>query len=86
MNKPLSLLKGKARHYDKLSVNGAFKEVDGDDDDDNMNRILWFNAKGEIKYPASKQQTKNCVNKSNSGGNNNRTRFFLLNDSVTEIT
>ena len=53
MNKPLSLLKGKARHYAKLSVNTAFKEVDGGDDD-NMNRILWFDAKGEIKYPASK--------------------------------
>jgi hypothetical protein len=53
MNKPLSLLKGKARHYAKLSVNTAFKEVDGGDDD-NMNRILWFDAKGEIKYPVSK--------------------------------
>ena len=53
MNKPLSLLKGNARHYAKLSVNTAFKEVDGGDDD-NMNRILWFDAKGEIKYPVSK--------------------------------
>lgn len=53
MNKPLSLLKGKAKYYAKLSANTAFKEVDGGDDD-NMNRILWFDAKGEIKYPVSK--------------------------------
>ena len=53
MNKPLSVLKGKAKYYAKLSANTAFKEVDGGDDD-NMNRILWFDAKGEIKYPVSK--------------------------------
>lgn len=53
MNKSLSALKGKAKYYAKLSANAAFKEVDGGDDD-NMNRILWFDAKGEIKYPESK--------------------------------
>lgn len=53
MNKPLSSLKGKAKYYAKLSANTAFKEVDGGDDD-NMNRILWFDAKGEKKYPAAK--------------------------------
>ncbi len=53
MNKPLSLLKGKAKYYANLSVNTAFKEVDGGDDD-NMNRILWFDAKGEVKYPIAK--------------------------------
>ena len=51
MNKPLSVLKGKAKYYARLSANTAFKEVDGGDDD-NMNRILWFDAKGEEKYPA----------------------------------
>ena len=53
MNKPLSALKGKAKFFAKLSANTSFKEVDGGDDD-NMNRILWYNAKGDKKYPASK--------------------------------
>ncbi len=53
MNRPLSLLKGKARFFAKLSAAAAFKEVDGGDDD-NMNRILWFNAKGDKKYPRLK--------------------------------
>jgi YVTN family beta-propeller protein len=53
MNKPLSMLRGKAKVYAKLSANTAFKEVDGGDDD-NMNRILWFDAKGTKKYPVSK--------------------------------
>ncbi|WP_018615459.1 bifunctional YncE family protein/alkaline phosphatase family protein [Segetibacter koreensis] len=53
MNKPLSLLKGKAKIFAKLSADAAFKEVDGGDDD-NMNRILWFDAKGDKKYPVSK--------------------------------
>lgn len=53
MNKPMSLLKGKARAFAKLSINSAFKEVDGGDDD-NMNKILWYDAKGDIKYPTIK--------------------------------
>ena len=51
MNKPLSSLKGKALIYAKLSANAVFNEVDGGEDD-TMNRILWFNAKGLEKYPA----------------------------------
>ena len=51
MNKPLSTLKGKALIYAKLSANVVFNEVDGGEDD-TMNRILWFNAKGLEKYPA----------------------------------
>jgi DNA-binding beta-propeller fold protein YncE len=51
MNKPLAELKGKARYYANLSATAAFKEVDGGDDD-TMNKILWFNAKGDLKYPA----------------------------------
>lgn len=54
MNKPLSHLKGKAKLFAKLSARSAFKEVDGGDDD-NMNRILWFDAKGDAKYPGPKQ-------------------------------
>lgn len=53
MNKPLSLLQGKAKYYAKLSAEKAFKEVDGGDDN-TMNKILWFDAKGNEKYPASK--------------------------------
>ncbi len=53
MNKPLAQLNGKARYYAKLSASKAFKDVDGGDDD-LMNRILWFNAKGDKKYPMSR--------------------------------
>jgi DNA-binding beta-propeller fold protein YncE len=51
MNKPLAQLKGKARYYAWLSVNKAFKEVDSGDDL-MMNQILWYDAKGNEKYPA----------------------------------
>lgn len=50
MNRPLAELSGKAAHYARLSATQAFKDVD-DGDDDLMNRILWFYAKGEEKYP-----------------------------------
>jgi YVTN family beta-propeller protein len=53
MNKPFSYLKGKALYYARLSKNSAFKELDGGDDD-NMNRILWFDAKGDLPYPGAK--------------------------------
>jgi YVTN family beta-propeller protein len=49
-NKPLTSLKGKALMYAKLSANAVFNEVDGGEDD-TMNRILWFDAKGLQKYP-----------------------------------
>jgi hypothetical protein len=50
MNKSLAELKGAASHFARLSAASAFKEVDGGDDD-MMNRILWFDAKGNTKYP-----------------------------------
>lgn len=50
MNKPLAGLKGQEAHYARLSASRAFKDVDGGEDE-LMNRILWFNAKGEEKYP-----------------------------------
>ena len=53
MNKPLVQLKGKAKYYAKLSANEAFKELDSGNDD-MMNRILWFAAKGNKKYPGDK--------------------------------
>ena len=52
MNKPLGELKGKAAHYARLSANSVFKDVD-DGDDDTMNRILWFDARGLAKYPVN---------------------------------
>jgi DNA-binding beta-propeller fold protein YncE len=53
MNKPMTQLKGKAKYYAWLSANKVFKEVDGGDDN-TMNKILWFDAKGNEKYPSSK--------------------------------
>ncbi len=52
-NKPLAALKGKALYYANLSKTSAFKELDTGDDD-NMNRILWFAAKGNQPYPVKK--------------------------------
>ena len=54
MNKPLSELKGKAYYYAKLSSQTAFKELDGGEDD-LMNKILWFDAKGNARYPTFKK-------------------------------
>ena len=53
MNKPLSALQGKAKKYALQSQEEVFKEVDGGEDDA-MNRIIWFYAKGEAKYPGGK--------------------------------
>jgi YVTN family beta-propeller protein len=52
LNKSLTGLKGKAFYYAKLSAEKVFKEVDGGEDD-TMNRILWFDAKGDTKYPGT---------------------------------
>ena len=57
MNKSLAQLKGKASYYAKLSQNVVFKDLDGGDDDE-MNRILWFDAKGEEPYPKFIQKNK----------------------------
>jgi hypothetical protein len=50
MNKGMAGLTGKAAYYARLSATRAFKDVDGGEDD-LMNRILWFAAKGEEAYP-----------------------------------
>ena len=50
MNKGLLTLRGKAKKYALQSQNEVFKEVDGGEDNA-MNRILWFYAKGNAKYP-----------------------------------
>lgn len=51
LNQPLSALKGKALYYAKLSSKPEFEGIDSGDDDV-FNRILWFNAKGNVRYPA----------------------------------
>ena len=51
MNKSFAELKGKAAYFAKLSANRVFKDVD-EGEDDLMNRILWFDAKGDVRYPA----------------------------------
>jgi hypothetical protein len=43
---------GKEAYYARLSATRAFKDVDGGEDE-LMNRILWFAAKGEEAYPGS---------------------------------
>ena len=47
----LSALKGATLHYAKLSLRPEFDHIDGGNDD-LMNRILWFAAKGNKNYPA----------------------------------
>ena len=53
MNKPLTALKGQAKKYALQSQLEVFNEVDGGEDD-KMNRIIWFYAKGNTKYPGAK--------------------------------
>ena len=53
MNKPLQALRGKERKYALQSQDEVFNEVDGGEDD-TMNRIIWFYAKGDAKYPQIK--------------------------------
>ncbi|HWK08024.1 MAG TPA: alkaline phosphatase family protein [Puia sp.] len=56
MNKSFAELKGrtsgKALYYARLSAESVFKDVD-EGEDDLMNRILWFDARGAAKYPVS---------------------------------
>jgi YVTN family beta-propeller protein len=51
MNPPLTSLTGKALHYARESMLPEFEGVDSGNDDV-LNRILWFAAKGNIPYPA----------------------------------
>jgi DNA-binding beta-propeller fold protein YncE len=57
MNKPVAQLTGKAKYYAKLSANKVFKDVDGGDDI-LMNKILWFDAKGDTPYPKDNGKEK----------------------------
>lgn len=51
MNPPLSSLSGKTLHFARKSLLPEFDGIDSGDDD-LMNRILWFAAKGNVAYPA----------------------------------
>jgi len=50
MNGKLSDLKGKALHYAKKSMESQFDHIDGGNDD-LLNKILWFAACKDKKYP-----------------------------------
>jgi hypothetical protein len=52
MNPDFSMLQGKALYYARESAENANEGVDTGEDD-LMNRILWFSAKGEAPYPGS---------------------------------
>ena len=54
MNRPMAALKGRAAYYARASANEAFKDVDGGQDE-LMNRILWFAAKGDEPYPGDRR-------------------------------
>lgn len=51
LNPPLSSLSGRALHYAKKSMLPEFDGVDSGNDN-LLNRILWFSAKGNAPYPA----------------------------------
>ena len=51
MNPPLSGLNGRALHYAVKSMEPQYAHIDSGDDD-LLNRIIWFSAKGHIPYPA----------------------------------
>jgi hypothetical protein len=54
MNPDLRALKGKALHYAKKSMEPQFDGID-DGDEDLFNRILWFSAMGNARYPRIKE-------------------------------
>jgi hypothetical protein len=51
MNKPLASLEGNALRFAEQSMLPEFSGIDKGDDD-MLNRILWFAAKGDTPYPA----------------------------------
>jgi YVTN family beta-propeller protein len=51
INPKTAMLKGAALYYAKMSLRPEFDHIDGGNDD-LMNRILWFAAKGVKTYPA----------------------------------
>jgi YVTN family beta-propeller protein len=59
MNPGLASLSGKALHYAKASMLPEFDGIDTGNDD-LMNRILWFDAKGNTSYPGRFAGTNNA--------------------------
>jgi hypothetical protein len=51
MNAAPETLKGSSLHFTKKSMQYAFHQIDRGHDD-LLNRILWFSAKGNTRYPA----------------------------------
>jgi YVTN family beta-propeller protein len=51
INPGVTKLKGADLHYARLSLRPEYDHIDGGNDD-TMNRILWFAAKGKKAYPA----------------------------------
>jgi len=66
MNPQIISLSGKALYYAKKNLLPEFDGIDSDNDD-LMNRILWFAAKGNIPYPAKLARADN----KNRGDENN---------------
>ncbi|MGI4803460.1 MAG: bifunctional YncE family protein/alkaline phosphatase family protein [Janthinobacterium lividum] len=52
INPKLASLKGAALHFAKLSLRPEYDHIDGGNDNV-MNRIIWFSAKGKKTYPAN---------------------------------
>ena len=52
MNHSLSELRGRSRHYARMSLDNKVDEID-EADDDVFNRILWYATKGAVKYPSA---------------------------------
>ena len=50
MNKSPAVLTGKAKRFAELSATPQFDHVDRGDDD-LLNRIIWYSAKGNKPYP-----------------------------------
>jgi hypothetical protein len=50
MNPPLRTLTGQAKYFAEKSMLPEFDGVD-EGNDDLLNRILWFAAKGDVPYP-----------------------------------
>ncbi|MDB5284908.1 MAG: beta-propeller fold lactonase family protein [Bacteroidota bacterium] len=55
MNKDQSMLKGQELNYAILSADPQFDKLDGGNDD-LLNRILWFAAKGKKAYPGKREK------------------------------
>jgi len=60
MNKPGAALNGKAKKFSRLSALPEFEHIDGGNDD-LLNRIIWFAAKGNERYPKEMTLSKKLL-------------------------